>query len=273
MRFNSIDELLLEVSLSDVGISDFSSYFGGMKKGISDKLFFLNHIKPDLIVDFGSADGSIIEAIHELHPQIRLIGYDISPEMIRISREKKLKNVGFTSKWSAIRNVVKKFKSPCLLLSSVIHEVYSYSSKEAVDKFWGDIFEAGFEYIVIRDTIPPIDIENVKDFDRDVDKVRKIVDPNLLRDYENRWGPIDSNYKNFVRFVLMYRYRSNWARERLEDYLPLSYESLLLKIKNTNYRVIYNKSYRFKPIQSSLSKDYGINLRKPIHLKMMLRKV
>lgn len=271
MRFNGIDEILLEVGLTDVGITDYASYFGGMSKGVSDKLFFLNHIKPDLVVDFGSADGSVIKAIRATNPKIKLIGYDIAPEMIRIARLQNDKNIGFTSKWQNIPKVVKRFPNACLLLSSVIHEVYSYSSKEAIDKFWEDIFNAGFEYIAIRDTIPPMDLDKVKDFESDVERVKKIVDPELLKDYEARWGPIDKDYKNFVRFVLMYRYKHNWARERLEDYLPLSYEGLLAKIPD-NYRVIYNKSFRFKPIQSSLSKDYGINLRKPTHLKMIIRR-
>lgn len=73
----------------------------------------------------------------------------------------------------------------------------------------------------------------------------------------------------------MYRYKENWSRERLEDYLPLTYEAILNKIMpeyGKTYKIIYEKRFKFKPIQSSFSKDFDIPLRDDIHLKMILRR-
>ncbi len=74
----------------------------------------------------------------------------------------------------------------------------------------------------------------------------------------------------------MYRYKENWSRERLEDYLPLTYEGMLNKILPKyadKYKIIYDKKFKFKPIQSSFNKDFGISSRQDIHLKMILRKI
>lgn len=281
MKSHIIDLILKENFINspvgealDTPFSDVSSYLSGMAKGANDKLFFLNHIKPDLIVDFGSANGYILGQIHQYNPSINLIGYDISPDMIHASLQN-YPNLRFESNWGVVASEVRKYRNPCLLLSSVIHEVYSYSTPENVEKFWDNIFNARFEYIVIRDTIPPENLEKVINFKKDVRKVKSIVDPELLGDYENKWGPIDKDYKNFVRFVLMYRYKENWSRERLEDYLPISYEGILNKILpkyGEKYRIIYDKKFKYKPIQSSFSKDFDIPLRQDIHLKMILRR-
>lgn len=260
-----------ELAVDDAPPENLNSYLKGMSLGSNDKLFFLGHIKPDLIVDFGSADGYILNQISQKFPNIKLIGYDISPDMIKKSKENH-NHITFTNNWGEVASEAKKYKKSCILLSSVIHEVYSYSDANGVDKFWNNLFNTGFEFIVVRDTIPSINLEKVKNFKKDVDIVKSKVDDNLLKDYENKWGKIDKNYKNFVRFVLMYRYKENWSRERLEDYLPLTYENLLFKIENSPYKIIYNKQFKYKPIEQSFKKDFGISLRKDTHLKMILRK-
>jgi hypothetical protein len=281
MASHRLDEILWEIfvnkpideELNDP-FTDLGSYLSGMAKGVSDKLFFLHHIKPDLIVDFGSANGYVLSQIHQSNPSIALIGYDISPEMIGASTSS-YPNIKFTNNWSEVASNVHKYKSPTLLLSSVIHEVYSYSSPDGVTQFWNNIFNAGFEFIVIRDTIPSENLQKVFNFKKDVERVKKVADPELVKDYEAKWGSIDKDYKNFVRFVLMYRYKENWSRERLEDYLPLTYEAILNKIMpeyGKTYKIIYEKRFKFKPIQSSFSKDFDIPLRDDIHLKMILRR-
>lgn len=49
--------------------------------------------------------------------------------------------------------------SPLLNLSSVIHEVYSYSHSSVIKKFWEkQVFGGSFKYITIRDMIPSVNI-------------------------------------------------------------------------------------------------------------------
>jgi hypothetical protein len=179
-------------------------------------------------------------------------------------------DIPFFSDWSQAKNYSAKFKKSCLLLSSVIHEVYSYSTSKEVGAFWDEVFKSGFKYVVIRDTIPK-GIDSIRDYKHDVAKVRQVVEPSYLSDYERKWGSIESSYRNFVRFLLVYRYKDNWARESVENYLPLTYNTLIRRIPD-DYTIIYDKSFKFKPVASSITKDYGVSLRKNTHLKMILKR-
>lgn len=162
-------------------------------------------------------------------------------------------------------------KRSCLLLSSVVHEVYSYAGhSRIINAFWRRVFDGGFKYIVIRDTIPDrIDIVKPREFADDVRKVKSKVDPAYLRDFEEKWGPIDTSYRRFVRFILTYRYKDNWDRESLENYIPLSYSTLLRKIPG-NYEIIDGENYQFQPIAANFQDEYDIKLKVNTHLSMIL---
>ena len=259
-------------SLANNSISNYDNYIAGMNKSLESKMWFLKRIRPDCLVDFGCADGSLLKAVHAMYPGIKLIGYDIDPGMEKRFKENN-PDVPFTSKWSEVMHEASKYKKSCVLLSSVIHEVYSYrGSNFDIPKFWKAIFGSGFHYVVIRDTIPDkIDIVAPTDFSDDVEKVKSKVDKKYLEDFEKKWGPIDSSYRLFVRFILTYRYKDNWDRESLENYMPLSYSTLLKKIPG-NYKVIEGENYRFEPISVEFKKDYNIDLKVNTHLKMILSK-
>ena len=47
-------------SINQNPISNFESYIDGISKSIVDKLFFLNKIELDCLVDFGCANGKIL---------------------------------------------------------------------------------------------------------------------------------------------------------------------------------------------------------------------
>lgn len=257
------------MGLHDKPITNYTAYNAGMKKGMGDKAFFLKRIKPDFVLDFGCADGALIQSIRQEYPNIQCAGYDISSAMEKHFKDNN-PETPFFNDWNEAVNYSKKFHNSCVLLSSVIHEVYSYGNSKSISKFWKDIFGSDFEYVVIRDTIPK-GIDTVKDFKGDVAKVKKVVDQNLLVDYESRWGTLESSYRNFIRFLLVYRYKDNWERESFENYLPLTYNTLVRKIPE-NYKVIYDKSFKFSPVASKITKDYDIPVRKDTHLKMVIRK-
>jgi hypothetical protein len=264
-----LSRLLQELTIDDYPIADVDDYNKGMKSGMGDKEFFLDHIHPDLIVDFGCADGVLLGDIHARHPEIDLVGYDISAAM-----EKKFKDnnpdLTFTTNWNEAKHAISGHHKSCLLLSSVIHEVYSYSRPKQIKSFWNEVFNSGFKYITIRDTIPK-GIDQIKNYKDDVNAVKKIVDPHLLKDYETKWGPLESSYRNFVRFLMVYRYKNNWARESLENYMPLTYNTLIRKIPET-YEVVYDKSFVYDPIEKSINSDYNVSIQKDTHLKMILEK-
>ena len=69
----------------------------------------------------------------------------------------------------------------------------------------------------------------------------------------------------------MYRYKDDWARESLENYLPLTYNTLVRKIPD-NYKIIYDESFKYHPVTSDINKSYGIDVKKDTHLKMIIQK-
>lgn len=255
-------------------ISNFDTYLYGMNKSVPDKLFFLNEIKPDLIVDFGCADGSILDNIHKNYPNIKLMGYDIDKEMID-KASIKVPEAKITDNWNNIVSLTSNYKTPTLLLSSVIHEIYSYLSGTDIKKFWNDkVFPGDFKYIVIRDMIPSVSLQK-KDFLKfkdDAKKVNKHANRKQLFDFENIWGLIDNDYRTLIHFLLKYTYVENWEREVRENYLPITLETLYKKIPS-DYKIKYINSYIFEPIQRKVMNDFGIVLTNNTHAKIIIEKI
>lgn len=251
-------------------IANYDDYIGGMNKSLGEKTWFVNKLDFDCLVDFGCADGTLLKKVHEMKPETKLIGYDIDPGM-EARFKKNNPDLDFTSKFLDVVKVARGFNKPAILLSSVIHEVYSYAdSTHQLNRFWKDVFGSGFKYVIIRDTIPDrIDIVKPKEFAEDVAKVKAKVDPKYLEDFEKKWGPIDKSYRLFVRFILTYRYKDNWDRESLENYMPLSYSTLLRRIPS-NYKIIDGANYKFQPIAANFKDEYDIVLRVNTHLSMIL---
>ena len=248
-------------------IKDYEIYNYRMKKSLLDKMFFLDKFfEPiDTIVDFGCADGELIDEMKHLFPDYRYIGYDIEEDMLKIAR-KKNKDIEFCSKWEDIKI---DFSKSLLNISSTIHEVYSYGSEEDIKVFWDNVFKSGFKYICIRDMMLSENlIQNVKD--EDIETIRK-YNPNSLKEYEDIWGSIKDK-KNFVHYLLKYKYVENWSREVRENYFPITLEKLLSLIPN-NYRITYSDHYTLLYTSHQIKTDFGIKLDEKTHFKLILKKI
>ena len=259
-------------SLGKNPIEDLQNYTDAMSLGIADKLFFMSRIKPDVIVDFGCADGMVLRAVHEMNPKCKLIGYDIDPQMVS-KASARLKGIGHvTSDWNEVVEMVGGYQRPALILSSVIHEVYSYSATKDVKNFWEEkVFGPHFKYISIRDMIPSAKIERheFRLFEKEVGRVRELADPYYLNSFEEKWGKIDSNYRTFIHFLLKYRYVDNWEREVNENYVPISIETLERKIP-AGFKQTYKMSYIYYHLSEVIMKDFGIEIDHTTHLKMII---
>ena len=71
-----------------IPISNIHSYIESMELGYLDKLFFMDKIDPDVIVDFGCADGRILSKISKIKPNIKLIGYDLDNDMLQNAKQR-----------------------------------------------------------------------------------------------------------------------------------------------------------------------------------------
>ena len=259
-------------SVGNVPISDIHSYIEGMEAGYVDKLFFLDKIDPDVIVDFGCADGTILSKIKNVRPNVKLIGYDLDSNMLLRASKKLGENAILSNSWSEIISEVSKYERPAVVLSSVIHEVYSYSHSSVIKKFWeSQIFGDKFKWICIRDMIPSTSMykHNHREFINDVKKVKLKANKHYLESFENKWGEINNNYRTFIHFLLKYKYTDNWDREVNENYVPVTLETLYKKIPS-NYKIIYQDNFILPSLLDQVKKDFDIKIDHTTHTKMII---
>lgn len=264
-KINNFRDFLYEFTLTENPISNIDDYIKNMNKGLTDKLFFLNKIKIDTLIDFGCADGALLNEISKIH-DVELIGYDIDESMLNISRDR-FPHINFLSNWEEVMSKIDETKSNAILLSSVIHEVYSYGTSREIGKFWNQIFDSKIKYIIIRDMIPSSNFDKMNIID--IKKIKEKSDPKYLGEFENYWGDITTSFRVLLHWLLKYKYVNNWKRELKENYLPVSLETLKKKIPS-NWKILYEKHYTYDYLQYQVKKDFDIDLEEPTHLKMII---
>jgi len=266
-------QLFLEELVGDIEISNVDNYVEGMQKSLDDKLFFVDKLDFDVIVDFGCANGAFLSKLKKMKPNVKIIGYDLDETMLSKARAELTEEDILTSNWDQVINEIQGYNSPLLNLSSVIHEVYSYSHPSVVKSFWEkQVFGGDFKWITIRDIIPSCDIDKnqIENFRNDVKKVRKRANKFYLNSFEKRWGTIDDNYRTFCHFLLKYRYIENWEREVNENYLPVSLETVKKKIPS-NYTIQYEQDFIVPFIQDKVGIDFGVKITHSTHVKMIIK--
>jgi hypothetical protein len=105
---------------------------------------------------------------------------------------------------------------------------------------------------------------------KDVEKIYNSNDPHI-KEFESLWGTI-TDYKNLLHFLLKYRYNKNWFRELRENYLPITLEDMLSRIPTDSYSYDYYDHYVLPFIGRSVKKEFGITLKEPTHIKLILKK-
>ena len=196
-----------------------------------------------------------------------------------------LVNVNFTSHFD---DVVFSENS-VLILSSVLHEVYSYAeNKFAIDAFWKTIFSTGAEYIVIRDMCWSSDMDRPLhheaktqfsmnlgcDFGHDfITNFNKEsgVKRFQIEEFEAHWGSI-FNVKNFIHLLLKYKYLVNWERELLENYFAIQDTELFHRIQNSNYNITYLERFQLPTIYDFTHVNSMFTLNDNTHIKIILKK-
>lgn len=142
----------------EIQIQDVNKYTTSMSKSMIDKMFFMDKINSSVkvIFDYGCADGALINFLAPLFPDMVFVGYDASAEMVACAVKNKIyENVSFMDNldnfptWLSENHFT---PNQCAInLSSLIHEVYSYSTIQEIESFWNFVNKSGFEYIIIRD--------------------------------------------------------------------------------------------------------------------------
>ena len=250
-------------------IQNYETYNSCMSKSLIDKLFFVDKIEPDCIVDFGCANGLLLQELKRCYPEgVRLIGHDLDPKMIAEAKQ----NTGLPifSCWAQVEKQLTD--NSALILSSVIHEIYTYSKPDEIDHFWNLVFRSApaFKYVVIRDLIPSRTIDRPADINDVVKVYRKFHGQPLLNEFQFHWGSVENN-KNLIHFLLKYRYQANWKREVKENYFPLYREDFLALIPE-GWSVSYHEHYPLPYTKNQVRRDLGIEIKDHTHLKIILQR-
>lgn len=249
-------------------IDDYGSYLSGMDKSYMDKLFFMDKTEGiDNIFDYGCADGSILNHLHALSPGIAMIGYDINPDMVRLANNKP--GVIASTNLEKCIKLINPGRT-LLNLSSVIHEVYSYSKESEIERFWSVIFDTGFRYIAIRDLSLSRSADRSSDIN-DYIKVLRYGNQDQIADFEDRWGSLQNN-RALIHFLMKYRYMRNWDRENNENYFPITLEKLLSMIPTEKYEIVYFQNYVLPFTSDQVKKDFDITIRDNTHIKILLKR-
>lgn len=279
-----------------VNFNNLTFYNEQMRKSMEDKLFFLKQLPAEdnyVFVDFGCADGTMLNTLSGMLEPNRhkysYIGYDISDTMINLAKAnfhgEADTDIHYFTDWEDVEKQLETYITPgtyyeqkkyVLILSSVIHEVYSYSDMKQILEFWHHVTNTNFDYIVVRDMCP------TKDIDRPTDEFMLHTLNNMIRDrepyntlindFEAIHGSIENN-KNFIHFLLKYRYQINWEREVKENYFPIYVEDLLTAITGEEkYRIMYMKRFIVPFIKQQIYNDFRIDIRDFTHIKAIFKK-
>lgn len=260
------------------GIGKYDVYNERMSAGMIDKLFFVDKVPADVLVDFGCANGTLIGHLVHWYKDAKFIGYDTDSTMVQAATSHlagHLDRVVLTDAWPTVRQAVdaarKEGKAVAIVLSSIIHEVYHYSDVREIDAFWTRVFETGFDFVVVRDMVPSRGVDRPADVN-DVAKVyRRHLHTKELRDFETRWGSVEGN-KNLLHWLLKYQYTSpNWEREVKENYIPVYREDLLAMVPR-GYDVVYHDHFVLPWLRRSVLRDFDIELKDQTHLKLILER-
>lgn len=253
---------------------DPEGYQERMSKSIPDKVTWTKWIRSSdyqYVLDYGCAEGKVLKRIAQKYPRKTYIGYDINANVIETAK-KKFPGGFFSTDWD---EAVKRCDpaQTVLMLTGVIHEVYSYLPKEEIDAFWQRVYGSGFRYIFVRDWLV-----SERWFGKPVpqgvqDLICKRAPETQLHEFSthlgDHCGPLGT-YDRLIHFLLKYKFTENWVHEIEEDYLSVSLEHFLNRIPD-NYLQEYGQHYILPYIKAQIRKDFGYYPAFQTHYKAILR--
>ena len=247
-----------------VAIEDIDVYTSGMQKSMEDKLWFADILKGKItsVYDYGCADGTLLNLMRSLNPAIQLYGYDNLPEMVARAKMSGLANVSGVP-------MAKAKEKQLTVCSSVFHEIFSYGTYTSVKQDWMNIFGIGSDYIAIRDMFYSEFMPEFAD-EKVVAAVREKADPAQLFGFEHQYGSISKNV-NLTHWFLKYRYKENWRRELVEDYLPYSMEDFIRMLPDT-YDVAGVAAYTLPFLRDRIKEDFCVDWNYVTHGKILLKR-
>lgn len=247
-------------------ISNLTVYNQRMRDAMADKLWWTEMTDAKVVVDYGCADGALLQILEKEHPDWILIGVDHNQQMLSLARKNLPSAIFYTPE--DFFSIQLNFDNAVLVLSSVIHEIFEYDNNPAdtLEK----LFNMGFGYIAIRDMF--LSMNSYKSCALiDLDRIRNKANIEQLKQFERKWGSV-SDQRNFLHYLMKYRYVENWDRELNENYFPVCKEDFLKIHVTKDYQIEYLKHYTLPYISDRVYQDFEIELKDPTHMKLLLKR-
>lgn len=262
-------------------IVDINAYLRSMSATLFDKVWWIDKIPDyiDTVVDFGCARADLGVLIDRIMPgRFHYIGIEESDEMTQLAGENLRYHVSGT--WQIFPSLSAAsesydFKNSVLVLNSVLHEVFTYKSEPEIQSLMSQIHDLGFSCIAIRDMCPSrinvydhIDANctilssSYGDLWREYNKFRRETKIAGVEYDEDTWLP---------EFLLKYRYRANWEREKQEKYLWNIPKKLAQYDLLGRYEIRFENKFYIPFIRDKIKEDFGIDWNYPTHIKLLLK--
>lgn len=247
-------------------------YTRAMRTNINDKLFFAEDLDADVLVDYGCADGSLLRELSVRRPDMQLVGFDASHDMILKANSMGTRALFFGDVGAMLEHLRRYCvgKRVALLASSVLHEVYAYDDPEGNDahEFWKLVSNSLFSAFVLRDMC--LDDRTRMELTPNVvyNAIVDHADHEQLKSFESRWGSIYSA-PHALHFMLKSPWRANWERELQEDYTKVGLEDTLRRLSNRGYRIDSVWHGVLPAVKDRVALEFGTYVPAPTHVKLI----
>lgn len=253
---------------TEVSGENYRSYMAEMSKGVQEKLFFLDKLPLGThLLDFGCADGFLMNEIHRVRPDIVLAGLDLSEEALHSVYEKSSDFLLFKTNREA-ESWLKQISAPtAFFASSVLHEVCHYGGNTAWEDFWELASE--FQHFAFRD-FSLTETEGLAADQKFVDDVKAKLPSWQVQSYENVWGKIKTN-KDALHLLLKAPWISSWERESEENYFPI-YRRELTNAATTAFKHGTINPYRHAYSNERSRSEFEIEIPVSTHIQIFMKK-
>lgn len=256
---------------TDVSAERLAIYTREMAKGLAEKLFFLEHLPQGAgLLDFGCADGPLLEMVAHARPDLQLAGLDLSETILAKARARGLDAQWFTTQQAgaAWADGLRAQGIPVVLLaSSVLHEVHHYGGPTAWDAFWRFAHPTHFDGFALRDfSITAAD--RAAEDPVFVEAVRRGLPLWQRASFEGIWGTIATR-GHAVHAALKAPWVDSWEREGPENYFPIDREEIAARLEHAYGPARIWDAHRLAFSNADTLRRFGVELPCTTHLKAL----
>jgi len=234
------------------------SYCAALDAGSQEKLSLIRPWvvpgPPGIILDLGCGSGKLTADLAHLYPRCEVVGVDYSKSMVTLARQRygdMYSNLNYRCETA---NALEMNMANTIILSSVLHEVYSYSNDslqavaDLLKSAWGSLLPAG--RLIIRDFVQPQSPETP------ILLRHRLSDILIGHDFESfketfgrritlhsvqaccHWKMYETDIGSAYEYIYRKDYHEMWEIELFERYGFWSLESAQALLKSIGFSVI-----------------------------------